>query len=92
MAKAEKNMYYVYILKSLKNNKSYVGKTSRNVKIRLREHNNKSNKWTRENGPFKLIYYEKFYCLKDASYRERFLKSGQGRKLLKLILNHFKGR
>ena len=82
-------MHNIYILRSLKNNKSYVGRTSKNVKIRVKEHNQGSNKWTRENKPFKLVYFERFYCLKDVIERERFLKSGQGRKLVKLIIEKF---
>jgi len=82
-------MYYVYILRSLRNQKSYVGFTSKEVKDRLNEHNVGSNKWTSENGPFELIYYESFYCEKDARCRELFLKSGVGKKLVKLIKENY---
>ena len=82
-------MFTVYILKSLKASKSYVGYTAINPKERLREHNIGSNKWTRSNGPFKLVYYEKFVCKTDAILREKFLKSGQGYKLKKLIIENF---
>lgn len=82
-------MYYVYILKSLKNSKSYVGVTSREVNIRLKEHNLGSNKWTNQNGPFILKYYESFYCKEDAVHREFFYKSGIGKQLKKLIVESF---
>lgn len=39
----QKNMYYVYVLKSLKNNKKYIGSTSKSPKERLKEHNNGSD-------------------------------------------------
>ena len=82
-------MYFVYLLKSLFNNKSYVGSTSKNVERRLYEHNVGSNLWTKRNGPFKLIYYEAYLCKADAMEREKFLKSGVGKKLKKIILENY---
>jgi len=75
-------MFYVYVLKSLKNNKRYIGCTNKNPKTRLIEHNLGSNKWTRANKPFKLVYNEIYNNKIEALKRERFLKSGQGRKFL----------
>ena len=75
-------MFYVYVLKSFKNNKRYIGYTSKNPEIRLIEHNLGSNKWTRANKPFKLIYLESCGDKTKALKRENFLKSGQGRKFL----------
>ena len=66
----------------MKNDKRYVGHTSKNVFIRLKEHNNGCNKWTRQNGPFKIIYEEAHNTKIEAIKRENFLKSGQGRKWL----------
>ncbi len=82
-------MYFVYIFQSLSNYKSYVGYTSKVPGLRLREHNLSSNEWTSRNKPFKLIYYESYYCKKDAIHREKFLKSGQGNKLVKIIIKSF---
>jgi len=75
-------MYNVYVLKSQKNRKRYVGYTSKDPKVRLQEHNSGTDNWTRQNGPFELIYTEKFDNKKDAMAGEKFLKSGQGRKFL----------
>jgi putative endonuclease len=77
-----KFMYFVYVLRSLKNNKRYIGQTSKDVLKRLREHSRGCNKWTRENRPFRLIHEEEFSTRSEAIKRERFLKSGQGRKWL----------
>ena len=79
-------MFFVYILKSLKNGKSYVGFTSRNVRKRLEEHNLGTGQWTKQNRPFQLVYYESFVCKTDATRREIFFKSGVGKKLKKVIL------
>ena len=72
-------MYFVYFLISVKNNKKYVGSTSKIPIKRLEEHNIGTNKWTRQNGPFVLVYYERYFCLKDAQEREKFYKkNGRG--------------
>ena len=82
-------MFIVYLIKSLKSNKVYVGETNKDVKNRLKEHNQGSNSWTKQHKPFRLVYYESFYCKKDALHREKFLKSGLGNKLVKVITKEF---
>jgi putative endonuclease len=75
-------MFYVYILKSLKDNDLYVG-FSTNLKRRIEEHmagKNFSTKWRR---PFKLIYYEAYLSENDAKNREKFFKTGWGRNYIK---------
>ncbi len=78
--------FRVYILRSLRKGKLYVGMTAREVDSRLREHNSGSSKWTRHNGPFKLLHSEEFPTRAEAARRERFLKSGVGRKIRDEIL------
>ena len=53
-------MHYVYVLRSSKNNKRYVGFTSKDPKVRLEEHMSGTNSWTRQNKPFQLVYQEEF--------------------------------
>lgn len=77
-----KNMCFVYVLRSKKNNKRYVGSTSKEVQIRLSEHNTGKNCWTRQNGPFELVYADQCLDIKEAKEIERFLKSRQGRQCL----------
>ncbi len=79
-------MYFVYVLKSLKNGKRYVGSTKLKPEERLREHNWGSNKFTKSNKPFTLIYKEKYATIVFARQRENFLKSGAGRKYLDEVL------
>lgn len=78
-------MYYVYILKSEKNNKLYKGFT-KNLKRRITEHNIGKAKFTKNNRPWKLIYYEAFAFEADAKKEEAFLKSGKGRERIKYLL------
>lgn len=79
-------MHYVYILKSLKNGKIYKGLTS-DLRRRLSEHNSGRSTYTRQNGPWKLIYYEAFCNKNDAKREEIFLKSGRGKERIKYLLN-----
>ena len=80
-------LYYVYFIESLKNHKVYVGSTNKLPQIRLEEHNLGKNIWTRQNGPFKLIYYEKYLCSEDSKLREKFYKMGFGKLVKKVIID-----
>ena len=79
------NRFYVYVLLSLKDFGFYIGFT-RDLKTRLREHARGGVASTKFRRPFKLIHYEYFINEADAKARERFLKSGFGRKQLKASL------
>lgn len=75
-------MCCIYVLKSLRNNKRYVGSTKKSAEDRLKEHNYGSNRWTKQNRPFELVYKEEYSTATEARKRENFLKSGAGRKFL----------
>lgn len=75
-------MYAVYVLKSLRNNKRYIGYTAKDPLIRLKEHNSGTSDYTKRNRPFDLVHKEFFDNKTEALKREKFLKSGQGRKFL----------
>jgi putative endonuclease len=82
-------MYYVYFAKSIRNSKVYVGKTCKDPSIRVEEHNKGSNSWTKANRPLKLIYFEVYFCKKDADAREIFFKSGIGKRVKYAIVREF---
>lgn len=79
-------MHYVYVLKSRRNGKRYVGSMAKHPSERLRKHHAGSNRWTTLNKPFELVYSESFTDKTDAKKRELFLKSGVGRQQLTAIL------
>lgn len=83
---ASGRMYFIYILRSLRNNKRYTGLTQKDPEIRLKEHNSGSNNYSRNNRPFVLLYSEKFSSFEQAQKRERFLKTGKGRRFLDRII------
>jgi putative endonuclease len=84
-------MWYSYILQGEKNKRLYVGVTN-DLKRRFKEHNDgEGGKYTRNNKPFKLIFYEAYISKLDAYKSEKFFKSGYGREVLKDKLeNYFK--
>lgn len=79
-------MYYVYVIKSWKDKKLYVGHTNDLIR-RIREHNEGFVDATKKRRPFKLVYYEASNILQDAVNREKSLKTGFGRAYLKRRLN-----
>lgn len=82
-----KNMFFVYVLKSEKNGKLYKGFT-KDLKRRMKEHSCCQPTFTKNNGPWKLVYYECFISENDAKEEEKFLKSGKGRERLKYLLKN----
>ncbi len=80
--------YYTYVIQSKKNKRLYIGFTS-DLRKRFQEHNNNKNTYTKGRGPFTLIYYEACKNQKDAAQREKYLKSGQGKRYLKNRLKRF---
>jgi len=79
-------MYYVYVIRSDKDGKLYIGHTN-NLKRRLEEHNQGLVQSTKSRRPFKLLYYEASWILNDAIAREKSLKTGFGRAYLKRRLS-----
>ena len=77
-----KLMYYVYLLLSKKDGKFYTGSTD-DLKRRMAEHGAGYVKSTANRKPLELIYYEACLNEEDTRRRERYLKSGAGKKYLR---------
>jgi putative endonuclease len=84
-------MYYVYILQSEKDGLWYTGYTE-HLAQRIKQHNEGSTESTKRRRPLKLIYYEAYLDKEDALGREKFLKSGSGKRFLKKQLHHYFSR
>ena len=80
-------MYYVYIIKSKKENWTYIGSCS-DLKKRFFEHNNGKVKSTKFRKPYSLIYYEAYINKTITLKRELELKNNSSKKeeLYKRIL------
>ena len=81
-------MFYVYVLRSESDSGFYIG-FSTNLRARLAQHQVGESFATKSRGPWKLIYYEAYTEREDAEGRERFLKSGAGRRFLRAQLRHY---
>jgi len=79
-------MFTVYILQSLKDDRSYVGYTN-NFEKRFQQHNSGKSKSTKYRAPFKLLIKEEFENSVEAKKRELWWKSGVGRRKLKEYFN-----
>ncbi len=66
-------MFYLYILKSTKDDNLYIGSTN-DLRRRLSEHSNGKVRSTKSRVPFELRYYESFFKEIDARKREFSLK------------------
>ena len=73
--------YYTYVLKSLKDNKFYVGYTQ-NIKLRFEQHNKGLVDSTKDRRPLILIYFEACLNQEDALHREKYLKTYYGKMFL----------
>ena len=71
-------MYYIYILKSLKSGKFYIG-WSTDLRKRLREYNSSQSLATKSGIPWELEFYASFKTKKLAKGFELYLKSGSGK-------------
>jgi putative endonuclease len=75
-------MFFVYVLKSCKNGRMYVGSTN-NLQRRLYQHNHGQNISTRSKGPYIIVYNESYFSRNEAVQREHYLKTGKGREEIK---------
>lgn len=76
------NMFYTYVLQSTVDRKLYIGFT-KDLKKRLIEHNNGLVKSTIPRKPLNLVYYEACTNEEKAVKREKYFKTGFGRRYLK---------
>jgi putative endonuclease len=74
-------MYYSYALQSEKDNGFYIGFT-KDLKLRFEHHTKGLVDSTKDRRPLKLIYYEACLNQIDATKREKYLKTYNGRRYL----------
>ena len=87
--KLERKMYTIYILYSSTSGKTYVGLTT-DLDRRILEHNTSENaSFTKSYRPWELVYTEQYGTKLEAVRREKFYKSGVGRKLKQEIIEEY---
>ena len=78
-------MFYVYVLRSETDSGLYIGYSS-DLRRRLAAHKRGAAQATSHRGPWSLMYYAE---QADELSREKYLKSGGGRILLRKQLRHY---
>ncbi len=78
--------WYVYILKSEKDSKYYIGSTS-DVVARVDFHNAGKQRSTKSRIPFILVYKEEYYTKQEALLREKQIKSYKGANAFKKLID-----
>jgi len=80
--------FYIYVLRSSLDNQLYTGYT-KNIIERVNLHNNGKVFSTKDRRPLELIYWEGSLNQQDATRREKYLKSGNGKIYLKNRLRYY---
>lgn len=77
-------MYFVYLLESLQDSsKHYVGFTTKEIQLRLNEHNSGQSVHTNKHRPWKCVAYFAFEVREKAEKFETYLKHGSGHAFAK---------
>ncbi len=80
--------YYVYVLLSETDGRFYTGYSS-NLRKRITDHNEGKVISTKSRTPFRLVYFEGCLNQQDATRREKYLKSGNGKIYLRNRISNF---
>ncbi len=82
------SMSYVYVLRNMNSGRFYTGFTT-DLKKRLTDHFENKTRSTNKRGPYELVYYEASLNSLDGLAREKFLKTGPGKRYLKNRVKRF---
>ena len=75
-------LFYTYVLRSDKDGKLYIGWTD-SLKQRIQRHNQGLVTATKDRRPLALVYVEACLNKEKAIAREKYFKTGYGRRFLK---------
>ena len=78
-------MYYVYILKSEKDNSFYIGWTI-DIRKRIKRHNTGRTRYTKTRAPWVLVYKEEYKEKAEAIKREKQLKRFKNRRVIESLI------
>ena len=77
--------YYVYIIRSDKDGSYYVGSTQ-DIGARLARHNQGRSNYTRNRGPWEVVYFEEYSRRADAVKREKAIKNRKRRDYIESLV------
>ncbi len=72
-------VYYVYIIRSQKDGRFYIGQTH-NLERRIEQHNQGQSGYTKKYLPWELFAYKTYETRKDAMRNEKKIKNLKSRK------------
>jgi len=81
-------MHYIYVLKSRRDDKFYIGYTN-DLRGRIALHSAGRVESTKNKKPFDLIYFEASLNKDDALKREKYLKTTYGHRYIRSRLKHY---
>jgi len=81
-------MYYVYVLKSRKDGRFFIGHTG-DLHRRIASHKNGQVAATKDRIPLEMVYYEACTDKRDALKRESYLRGAYGRRFIQHRLHHY---
>jgi len=76
---------FVYVLRSRSSGRFYIGSTT-DLQRRLAEHARGHSPYTRDRGPWELVYQEEYAELAQARRRERQMKSWKSHRLIQQLI------
>jgi putative endonuclease len=76
---------FIYILKSLKNSRYYIGSTI-NVDVRFKQHNQGNVKATKNIRPLEIVFYQSYCNIETARKMEMKLKSFKRKDFIEKII------
>ena len=79
--------YYVYILRSLKDDSFYIGQCD-DLDKRMSKHFDGMSKYTASKRPLRLCYFEVFPSRSDAIKRERQIKQYKSKKYIQSLIDN----
>ena len=77
--------YYVYIIRSDRDESYYVGSTQ-DIEARLTRHNQGRSRYTRNRGPWVVVYFEEYSRRADAVKREKAIKNRKSRDYIESLI------
>ena len=77
--------YFLYIIQSDKDGTYYVGSTQ-DIKDRLARHNQGRSNYTRNRGPWEVVYFEEYSRRVDAVKREKAIKNRKRRDYIESLV------
>jgi len=85
IGKGQLKMFFLYILKSQKNGKFYIGSTN-DLNRRLNEHNTGKTKSLIYLRPLEIVFFKEFENGRDARQMERKLKKFKNKNIIEKII------